>query len=71
MAPESADPHSAPDDTESYVGLSAEVARERAYERGWTTVRALEPDAITTMEYLGGRLNLAVKDETVVRCWKG
>ncbi|MFG3260154.1 I78 family peptidase inhibitor [Streptomyces sp. NPDC048172] len=71
MAPESTTPQSPSDDTESYVGLPAEDAERRAYERGWTTVRQLEPDAIITMEFLVGRLNLAVKDGEVVRCWKG
>ena len=71
MAPESATPQPPTDDTESYVGLPAEDAERRAYERGWTTVRQLEPDAIITMEFLVGRLNLAVKDGEVVRCWKG
>lgn len=73
MAPESAAQDSPQDDPESYVGLSAEVAEERAHARGWATVRSLPPDAIITMEYLSGRLNFAVEKSTghVVRCWKG
>ncbi|MGP3984436.1 proteinase inhibitor I78 [Streptomyces sp. KR80] len=61
----------ADDDPEAYVGLDVGAAEERARQRGWTTVRTLPPDAIITMEYLSGRINLAVKDGEVVRCWKG
>lgn len=71
MAPDFAAPDSPHDDPEHYVGLSPEAAEQQARERGWTTVRALAPDAIITMEYLSGRLNLAVRDGAVVRCWKG
>ena len=71
MAPESADPQPPEDRPETYVGLSPEDAERRARERGWTTVRQLAPDAFITMEYVVGRLNLAVKDGQVVRCWKG
>ncbi|MET7641619.1 I78 family peptidase inhibitor [Streptomyces sp. NPDC005438] len=56
---------------ESFVGLAAEEAERRAYDHGWSTVRTVAPGAILTMEYLTGRLNLAVEDGTVVRCWKG
>jgi hypothetical protein len=59
------------DDLDAYVGLPAEAAEARARDHGWTTVRALPPDAIITMEYLSGRINFAVKDGEVVRCWKG
>ncbi|AXK35539.1 hypothetical protein DVA86_25715 [Streptomyces armeniacus] len=76
MAPDSAAPDSPQDDPERddperYVGLSSETAEQRAHARGWSTVRVLAPDAIITMEFLSGRLNLAVQDGTVVRCWKG
>lgn len=71
MAPESADPDSPQDDPERYVGLPAEEAERQARDRGWTTVRTLAPDAVITMEFLSGRLNLASRDGTVVRCWKG
>ncbi|MBA0050566.1 proteinase inhibitor I78 [Streptomyces sp. AJS327] len=71
MAPEPEAPDTAGDEPESYVGLSADAAERRAYEQGWSTVRRLAPDAIVTMEFLVGRLNLAVTDDTVVRCWKG
>ncbi|MEV4439005.1 I78 family peptidase inhibitor [Streptomyces sp. NPDC049577] len=61
-----------PDDVpEEYVGLDAEEAAARARARGWTTVRALEPGAIITMEFLSGRLNFEVVGGTVRRCWKG
>jgi hypothetical protein len=59
------------DDLDSYVGLDARTAQERARERGWTTVRALPTGAIITMEYLRGRINFEVADDTVKRCWKG
>jgi hypothetical protein len=59
------------DDTDDYLGLTAQDAERRAYDNGWTTVRALPPDAIITMEYLNGRLNFAVRDDVVVRCWRG
>ncbi|MCT2588953.1 hypothetical protein LHJ74_03210 [Streptomyces sp. N2-109] len=71
MAPDSADFYFPEDDPERYLGLPAEAAEQWARERGWTTVRVLSPDAIITMEYLSGRLNLAVRDGVVVRCWKG
>ncbi|MBR7671442.1 I78 family peptidase inhibitor [Streptomyces sp. NPDC054796] len=71
MAPESAAQDPAQDEPETYVGLTGAEAEQRAYAHGWTTVRTLAPDAIITMEYLTGRLNLAVEDGTVVRCWKG
>ncbi|MGP3927013.1 MULTISPECIES: proteinase inhibitor I78 [unclassified Streptomyces] len=61
----------ADDDLEAYVGLEAEAAETRARDLGWSTVRSLPPDAIITMEYLSGRINFAVKDGEVVRCWKG
>ncbi|MFF8847814.1 I78 family peptidase inhibitor [Streptomyces sp. NPDC015127] len=65
-------PHEQPDDApDSYVGLGAQAAEQRARERGWTTVRALPPGAIITMEYLVGRLNFEVRDGVVIRCWKG
>ncbi|UGY90592.1 proteinase inhibitor I78 [Streptomyces gobiensis] len=71
MAQEPADSPSLNDDPEAYVGLPLEAAEDLARSRGWTTVRALEPDAIITMEYLEGRLNFTVKDGVVIRCWKG
>lgn len=73
MAPESAAQDSPQDEPDSYVGLPAKAAEERAYERGWTTVRSLAPNAIITMEYLTGRLNFTVDESTgaVVRCWPG
>lgn len=71
MAQEPAHAPSPDDEPETYVGLGAEAAEELARTRGWTTVRTLPPDAIITMEYLEGRLNFAVEDDRVVRCWKG
>lgn len=64
-------PDNPDDDPQSYVGLAAPAAERQARERGWTTVRVLPPGAIITMEYLVGRLNLEVDDDTVRRCWKG
>ncbi|MFP1629627.1 I78 family peptidase inhibitor [Streptomyces sp. 5K101] len=71
MAPlptRSEQPDDAPD---SYVGLGAREAEQQARERGWTTVRALPPGSIITMEFLAGRLNFEVRDDVVIRCWKG
>ncbi|MEW2163074.1 I78 family peptidase inhibitor [Streptomyces sp. NPDC007084] len=56
---------------ESYVGLEASRAEERAREHGWSSVRSLPPGSVITMEYLVGRLNFEVEDGTVLRCWKG
>ncbi|GAA2950518.1 MULTISPECIES: I78 family peptidase inhibitor [Streptomyces] len=65
-------PPAQPDDTpESYVGLDAETAERRARTRGWTTVRALAPGTVITMEFRGGRINFEVADSTVTRCWVG
>jgi hypothetical protein len=64
----SAEPEDNPD---TYVGLEASGAEQRARERGWSTVRSLPPGAIITMEYLSGRLNFEVSDGIVKRCWKG
>jgi hypothetical protein len=64
----SAEPQDSPD---AYVGLDADAAERRARERGWSTVRALPPGAIITMEYRVGRLNFEVKDGRVARAWKG
>lgn len=71
MAPDSTAPDSPQDDPERYVGLTAEEAERQARDRGWSTVRSLPPDAIITMEFLSGRINFAVQDGTVVRCWTG
>ncbi|MGW0548071.1 I78 family peptidase inhibitor [Streptomyces altiplanensis] len=61
-----------PDDApESYVGLDAADAERLARDRGWSTVRALPPGSIITMEYVGGRLNFEVEKDTVIRCWQG
>ncbi|MGW4384776.1 I78 family peptidase inhibitor [Kitasatospora sp. NPDC004531] len=60
--------HDRPDD---YLGLPVERARALAAERGWRTVRVLEPEALLTMEYLSGRLNLTVRDGVVERAWAG
>ncbi|MEV6650714.1 I78 family peptidase inhibitor [Streptomyces sp. NPDC051219] len=64
----SADPADSP---ESYVGLDAAAAEQLARRRGWSTVRALPPGAIITLEYLAGRLNFEVDGGVVRRCWKG
>ncbi|MFJ9665978.1 MULTISPECIES: I78 family peptidase inhibitor [unclassified Streptomyces] len=65
-------PPAEPDDSpDAYVGLDAGRAEHRARERGWSTVRALPPGAIITMEYRVGRLNFEVRDGRVARAWKG
>lgn len=62
----------APDDSpDAYVGMAADAAEQRARARGWRTIRRLAPDAVITMEYMPGRLNLAVRQGEVVRCWQG
>ena len=71
MAPQTPADEPLADELDSYLGLSAQAAERRAGERGWSTVRTLAPDAIITMEFVVGRLNLTVRDGTVVRCWKG
>jgi hypothetical protein len=71
MAPNpapSAEPQDSPD---GYVGLEASQAERLARERGWSTVRALAPGTIITMEYRFGRLNFEVRDGRVARAWKG
>lgn len=64
-------PHSPEDAPDSYVGLPAGAAEERAKARGWSRVRTLPPGAIITMEYLEGRINFTVEDGTVTRAWSG
>ncbi|MFF4244990.1 I78 family peptidase inhibitor [Streptomyces sp. NPDC001822] len=67
-------PHASaqPDDNpESYVGLAAEAADQQARARGWSTVRALPPGTVITMEFRSGRINFEVEDATVTRCWVG
>ncbi|MGD3107485.1 I78 family peptidase inhibitor [Streptomyces sp. YGL11-2] len=59
------------DEVEAYVGLGRQEAEERARARGWTTVRALPPGAVITMEYLTGRINFEVRDGVVHRSWQG
>ncbi len=71
MAPVPATPNTPDDDPETYVGLDVRTAERQARERGWTTVRALPPDAVITMEYLSGRLPFTVENGTVIRSWKG
>lgn len=71
MAPLPPRPRTPDDSPEEYVGLAADAAERRARERGWRTVRRLAPNAVITMEYMPGRLNLTVRNGTVVRCWEG
>lgn len=71
MAPIPTPPAEPQDSPESYVGLEANSAERRAREHGWSSVRALPPGAIITMEYRFGRLNFEVSDGRVTRCWKG
>jgi peptidase inhibitor I78 family protein len=60
-----------PDDPDAYVGLLREEAERRARDHGWTTVRSLPTGTVVTMEYVAGRLNLAVEGDRVERCWVG
>ncbi|GGR59976.1 hypothetical protein GCM10010282_61050 [Streptomyces roseolus] len=71
MAPMSRSPEPSRDAPESYVGLDADGAGRLARTRGWRVVRTLPPGAIVTMEYVAGRLNFEVEDDTVTRCWIG
>ncbi|MFC9931001.1 I78 family peptidase inhibitor [Streptomyces sp. NPDC127190] len=64
----SAEPQDSPD---GYVGLDAGEAERLARERGWSTVRALAPGTVITLEYRVGRLNFEVREGLVVRAWKG
>ncbi|GAA2237831.1 MULTISPECIES: I78 family peptidase inhibitor [Kitasatospora] len=54
-----------------YVGLPVKAAQDLAAERGWDVVRVLAPGDLITLEYREGRLNLAVRDGVVERCWAG
>ncbi|MFI7275208.1 hypothetical protein ACL02R_17980 [Streptomyces sp. MS19] len=71
MAPVPRPPQPPQDVPDRYVGMRADDAERSATERGWPRVRRLAPDAIVTMEFMPGRLNLAVRDGEVVRCWQG
>ncbi|MFH8801789.1 I78 family peptidase inhibitor [Streptomyces sp. NPDC017936] len=71
MAPIPTPPAEPQDSPDGYVGLEVAHAERLARERGWSTVRSLEPGTIITMEYRVGRLNLEVRDGRVVRAWKG
>ncbi|MEU9284723.1 I78 family peptidase inhibitor [Streptomyces sp. NPDC048275] len=71
MAPIPTPPAEPEDSPESYVGLEARSAENRAREHGWSSVRSLPPGAIITMEYRVGRLNFEVAGGRVARCWKG
>ncbi|WP_046728997.1 I78 family peptidase inhibitor [Streptomyces humi] len=71
MAPNPAPREEPQDSPQGYVGLDADEAQRLARGRGWSTVRALPPGAIVTMEYRAGRLNFEVRDGVVTRAWKG
>ncbi len=71
MAPDPTPPAEPQDSPDTYVGLTAGRAEHLARERGWSTVRALAPGTIITMEYRVGRLNFEVEDGRVARAWKG
>jgi len=71
MAPIPTPPAEPSDTPDTYVGLEAVGAEQRARRRGWSTVRSLPPGSIVTMEYLAGRLNFEVADGRVTRCWQG
>lgn len=65
-------PEDPKDDLDAYVGMAADEAERRAAGAGWRTVRRLAPDAVITLEYVAGRLNITVAaDGTVSRCWRG
>ncbi|MGK4584432.1 I78 family peptidase inhibitor [Kitasatospora sp. HPMI-4] len=59
------------DEQVEYVGMPVEAAEELAAEQGWKIVRVLAPGELITLEYRTGRLNLAVRDGVVERCWEG
>ncbi|MEU4151879.1 I78 family peptidase inhibitor [Streptomyces sp. NPDC026659] len=59
------------DSLDTYVGLDADSAERLARDRGWSTVRALPPGTVVTMEYRVGRINFEVSDGRVRRAWKG
>ncbi|WP_112470740.1 I78 family peptidase inhibitor [Streptomyces triticisoli] len=59
------------DSPDTYVGLEAGQAERLARERGWSTVRSLQPGTIITMEYRVGRMNFEVRNGRVTRAWKG
>lgn len=71
MAPIPTPPAQPDDATGAYVGLSADTAEQRARERGWSTVRALAPGTVITMEFQSGRINFEVDGGVVRRCWTG
>jgi len=71
MARIPAPPPEPQDNPDIYVGLEQPEAERRARQSGWSTVRALPPGAIITMEYQAGRLNFEVADGVVRRAWKG
>lgn len=71
MAPLPTPPAQPDDATGAYVGLAAETAERRARERGWSTVRAIPPGTVITMEFQAGRINFEVDGGVVRRCWTG
>ncbi|MEU5822315.1 I78 family peptidase inhibitor [Streptomyces sp. NPDC047803] len=71
MAPIPTPPAQPDDVTGAYLGLTAETAEQRAREHGWSTVRALAPGTVVTMEFQAGRINFEVDGGVVRRCWTG
>ncbi|WP_018549280.1 I78 family peptidase inhibitor [Streptomyces sp. LaPpAH-108] len=71
MAQIPAPPPEPQDSPDTYVGLDAARAERLARDRGWSTVRALPPGTVVTMEYRVGRINFEVADGRVRRAWKG
>ncbi|MEU5715244.1 I78 family peptidase inhibitor [Streptomyces sp. NPDC020403] len=71
MAPVPTPPAQPADRPESYVGLDAAAAERQARARGWSTVRALPPGTVITMEFVSGRINFEVEADAVTRCWVG
>ena len=71
MAPIPTPPVQPDDAPDSYIGLDVETAEQQARTRGWSTVRALPPGTVITMEFRSGRINFEVEDSAVTRCWVG
>lgn len=58
------------DPARSYLGLTADQARELA-RRDHRPIRVLAPGSIVTMEYVENRINVTVVDDLVVSATTG